>query len=231
MTHRGPDCQDGWESPRVSVGAVRLKIIDLEHGDQPMESGGTVIVFNGEVYNHRELRLELETAGHRFRSHCDTEVVLHAFLEWDTAAFARLRGMFAAAFWTEPARRLVRVRDRIGIKPLYYARSGSDLYFGSEMMAILLHPAFPRRINPAALDRYLSLNYVPGEQTLVDGIEKLTPGHWLQWKAGRVTRDAYWTLKFQPDARMDFTAAREELDGLLKSSVREHLISDAPLGV
>jgi asparagine synthase (glutamine-hydrolysing) len=231
LTHRGPDRQDVWESADISLGAVRLKIIDLENGDQPMESGGTVLVFNGEVYNHREIRRELEALGHRFRSQCDTEVVLHAFLEWDVESFGRLRGMFAAAFWVDAERRLVLARDRIGIKPLYYARSGSDLYFGSEMKTILLHPGFSRRMNPHALDRYLSLNYIPGDETLVEGIEKLTPGHWLEWRLGRVTKEAYWKLKFQPDSRLDFTSAREELDGLLQSSVREHLVSDAPLGV
>jgi len=164
LTHRGPDRQDVWESPNVSVGAVRLKIIDLEHGDQPMLSpdGRTVLVFNGEVYNHAELRRELESLGHKFGSRCDTEVVLHAFLEWDVRSFTKLRGMFAAAFWTESERRLVLVRDRMGIKPLYYSRRGHDLYFGSEMKAILLHPQIDRRINAEALDRYLSCNYVPG---------------------------------------------------------------------
>jgi asparagine synthase (glutamine-hydrolysing) len=215
------------------VGAVRLKIIDLEHGDQPMlsDDGGTVLVFNGEIYNHAELRRELEQLGHRFHSRCDTEVVLHAFLEWDVASFAKLRGMFAAALWTEPTKRLVLVRDRMGIKPLYYLRRGRDLYFGSEMKAILLHPEVDRRINLSALDRYLTLNYVPGTETLVEGIEKLAPGHWLEWRNGAVATDSYWRLEFRPDPRIDVDSAKEELDRLMRSSVREHLISDAPLGV
>ncbi len=233
LTHRGPDRQDVWQSPGVSLGAVRLKIIDLEHGDQPMVSpdGGTVLVFNGEVYNHAELRRELEGLGHRFTSRCDTEVVLHAFLEWDVAAFGRLRGMFAAAFWNEAGRRLVLLRDRMGIKPLYYSRHGQDLYFGSEMKAILLHPEIERNLNPRALDRYLAMNYAPGTETLVEGIQKLAPGYWLEWRDGAVTTEAFWTLKFQPDARIDLPSAKAELDGLLQASVREHLISDAPLGV
>jgi asparagine synthase (glutamine-hydrolysing) len=121
ITHRGPDQQGVWESPQVSLGAVRLKIIDLEHGEQPMHSSDTVLVYNGEIYNNAELRQELEALGHRFQGHCDTETLLHAFLEWDTGAFAKLRGMFAAAFWTQSRRRLVLVRDRMGIKPLYFA--------------------------------------------------------------------------------------------------------------
>ncbi len=233
LTHRGPDRQDVWESGHVSLGAVRLKIIDLEHGDQPMSSGDgdTVLVFNGEIYNHAELRREMEDLGHRFETRCDTEVVLRAFLEWDVRSFAKLRGMFAAAFWTESRRRLVLVRDRVGIKPLYYRKRGGDLYFGSEMKAILLHPELDRRLNPAALERYLSCNYIPGTATMVQGIEKLTPGHWLEWKGGRASIEPYWKLEFKEDSRLDPVAAKEELDRLLRGAVKEHLISDAPLGV
>ena len=233
LTHRGPDRQDVWESPNVSLGAVRLKIIDLEHGDQPMVSpdGRTVLAFNGEVYNHAELRRELEAAGHKFGSRCDTEVVLHAFLEWDVASFSKLRGMFAAAFWTESECRLVLVRDRMGIKPLYYSRRANDLYFGSEMKAILLHPEIDRHMNVEALDRYLSCNYVPGTATLVEGIDKLAPGNWLQWRDGAVSTEAYWKLEFRPDPALDFETAKRELDRLMRASVQDHLISDAPLGV
>ena len=233
LTHRGPDQQGVWESAHVSLGAVRLKIIDLEHGEQPMTSddGDTVLVFNGEIYNSAEIKAELERAGHRFRSRCDTETLLRAFLEWDIYAFGRIRGMFAAAFWTESKRRLLLVRDRVGIKPLYFARRGGNLYFGSELKAILLHPEIERRISSAGLDHYLSLNYVPGSHTLVDGVEKLLPGHWLEWRDGRVTDAAYWQVQFRPDPRLDIESAKEELDRLLSASVREHLVSDVPLGV
>ena len=237
LTHRGPDKQNVWESAHVSLGAVRLRIIDLEHGDQPMFSdvlnpdGGTVLVFNGEVYNHAELRRELEALGHRFATHCDTEVVLHAFLEWDVESFGRLRGMFAAAFWNESRKRLVLVRDRMGIKPLYYSVRGGDLYFGSEMKSILLHPEIPRHVNPAALDRYLALNYIPGTGTMVEGIEKLAPGCWLEWHEGSAKIERYWKLEFHPEPHWDLPSAAQELDRLLRASVREHLISDAPLGV
>jgi asparagine synthase (glutamine-hydrolysing) len=233
LVHRGPDRQDVWESSNVSLGAVRLKIIDLKHGDQPMVSddGDTVLVFNGEIYNHAELRRELEALGHRFASRCDTEVVLRAFLEWDVRAFAKLRGMFGAALWTESRRRLVLLRDRVGIKPLYYRRHGDDLYFGSEMKAILLHPELDRRMNLRALERYLSSNYVPGTDTLVEDIQKLAPGNWLEWQDGAVASHPYWSLQFNPDSQLDLETAKEELDRLLRSSVTEHLISDAPLGV
>ena len=232
ITHRGPDQQGVWESDRVSLGAVRLKIIDLDHGAQPMISGDTVLVFNGEIYNHAEIRRELEQRGHRFESRCDTEVVLRAFLEWDVDSFRKLRGMFAAAFWNQAARRLVLARDRMGIKPLYFSRRGGEIYFGSELKTILLHPEIERRIDPEGLDRYLSMNYISGARTLVEGIEKLPPGHWLEWTAsGKESCDAYWRLQFQPDSRIDLESAKQELDRLLAASVGEHLVSDVPLGV
>jgi asparagine synthase (glutamine-hydrolysing) len=229
ITHRGPDQQGVWESPQVSLGAVRLKIIDLEHGEQPMQSGDTVLVYNGEIYNNAELRSELEGLGHRLESHCDTETLLHAFLEWDTGAFAKLRGMFAAAFWNQSRRRLVLVRDRMGIKPLYFAQKNGEIYFGSEVKTILLHSEIGRRINRLSLDRYLSLNYIPGPQTMIEGIEKLPPGHFFDSCESRTT--PYWTLEFRPDSSIDLPSAKEELDRLLRSAVREHLVSDVPLGV
>jgi asparagine synthase (glutamine-hydrolysing) len=233
LIHRGPDQQGVYQSPICSLGATRLKIIDLEHGDQPIstDDGDTVITFNGEIYNHLEVRAELEKLGHRFHTHCDTETVLRAFLEWDTQCFRRLRGMFAVAFWTNSTRRLVLARDRMGIKPLYIAHCREDVFFASELKAILLHPEIDRRLSLAGLDCYLSLNYVPAPWTLVDGIEKLMPGHWLEWRDGKVSRDAYWRLPSQTPSERSLASAREELDSLLQQSVREHLISDVPLGV
>src|SRR5208282_1819329 len=196
LVHRGPDQQGIFASNLFSFGAARLKIIDLEGGNQPIfENGGeSGIVFNGEIYNHLELRAELEKLGHRFRSHCDTETVLHAFLEWDTECFSRLRGMFAIALWTESTRRLILARDRMGIKPLYFARRGDDLFFGSELKAIFVHPEIERRLSLDGLDCYLSLNYVPCPWTLVEGIEKLPPGQWMEWRDGKVSFDSYWRL-------------------------------------
>src|SRR5258707_7233902 len=155
IAHRGPDQQGIYDGSVATLCAVRLKIIDLAGGDQPIVSddGDTVIAFNGEIYNHREVRAELEALGHRFRSNCDTETVLRAFEQWDTRCFDRFRGMFAVALWRESERRLVLIRDRMGIKPLYYYRNGDDLYFGSELKAILEHPSVPRRMDMVALDR------------------------------------------------------------------------------
>ena len=233
LIHRGPDQQGVFESTLCSMGATRLKIIDLGHGDQPIlsEDGDVAIVFNGEIYNHLELRRELEALGHRFHSHCDTETVLRAFLEWDTACFARLRGMFAIALWTKSTKRLVLARDRMGIKPLYFARRGEDLFFGSELKAILIHPEIERRLSLDGLDCYLSLNYVPCPWTLVEGVEKLPPGQWLEWRDGKVSTDSYWRLPLGVVRDWTLESAREELDALLRQSIREHLISDVPLGM
>ncbi len=233
LTHRGPDQQGCFRSSLCSLGATRLKIIDLEGGDQPIQSldGDTTIVFNGEIYNHLELRRELEALGHTFVSHCDTETVLHAFLQWDTDCFSRLRGMFAVALWTDSERRLVLARDRIGIKPLYIAERRGDLFFGSELKAILIHPEIERNLSMDGLDCYLSLNYVPAPWTLVEGIEKVLPGQWVEWRNGRVQREAYWTLPAQRYGPWTLETAKEEFDALMRQSISEHLVSDVPLGI
>ncbi len=217
----------------VSLGAVRLRIIDLAGGEQPIrsEDGDSVIVFNGEIYNHVEIRHELEALDHRFRSHCDTEVVLRAFMQWDIAAFSKMRGMFGVALWRESTRRLVLARDRMGIKPLYIHQRGEEIYFGSELKAIFAHAEIERRISPEGLAHYLSLNYVPCPYTLVDGIRKLPPGHYLDWRDGKSTTGAWWELKRPAPRNITLEDAKVELDQLLKDSIKEHLISDVPLGI
>ena len=233
LIHRGPDQQGTYESAEVSLGAVRLKIIDLTAGDQPMisEDGNTVLVFNGEIYNHGELRAELEARGEKFRTSSDTEVVLRAFLRWDKDCFARFRGMFAVAIWSQDARRLVLARDRLGIKPLYFHRRGRDLFFGSELKTIFVHPEVERELDLTALQYYLSLNYVPCPRTLVRGIEKLPPGQVLEWRDGDVEIEAYWRLRFDPQRHKSLEGAQDELDSLLRESVRDHLIADVPVGI
>src|SRR5215470_1256799 len=233
LIHRGPDQQGVFQSHLFSLGATRLKIIDLDHGNQPIltEDGDAGIVFNGEIYNHLELRAELESRGHRFDSHSDTETVLRAFLEWDKECFAKLRGMFALALWSKSKKRIVLARDRMGIKPLYIARQGEDLFFGSEVKAIFAHPEIDRRLSLAGLDCYLALNYIPAPWTLVDGIEKLAPGDWLEWKDGQTSTGSYWRLPFGVSHAYTLESAKEELDALIQDAVREHLLSDVPLGV
>jgi asparagine synthase (glutamine-hydrolysing) len=233
LLHRGPDQQGSFASDYVSLGATRLKIIDLTSGDQPIVSanGDAVIVFNGEIYNHAELRPELERRGHRFRTQTDTETVLAAFQEWDLDCFSRIRGMFAVGLWSESRKRLVLARDRLGIKPLYFAMRGEDLYFGSELKAIFVHPEIDRNLNEAALDCYLALNYVPGPLTMVEDIEKVRPGHWLEWHDGKVRSGSYWRVPFGSQRHWILDSAKQELDWLLTQSVREHLLADVPLGL
>jgi asparagine synthase (glutamine-hydrolysing) len=213
--------------------AVRLKIIDLAGGEQPMVSGdrGIAIAFNGEIYNHREVRAELQELGHRFRSHCDTETVLCAFAQWDIACFQRMRGMFAVALWVERDQRLVLVRDRMGIKPLYYSRRADDVYFGSELKAILEHPEIPRQLDLTALSDYLTVNYVPGARTLIQGIQKVPPGHLLEWRKGRMWVEPWWKAPAPVTRNISLEDAKSELDWLLRDAVGEHLVADVPLGV
>ena len=232
LIHRGPDQQGVYESPEVSLGAVRLAIIDLNGGDQPLIStdGDTVLIFNGEIYNHVELRDRLRALGHHFVSSSDTEVVMQAFRQWGTECFSKLRGMFALAVWTQSKKRLTLARDRLGIKPLYFYRAWNDIVFGSEIKAILTHPAVDRRLDMDGLNCFLRLNYVPAPHTMIDGVEKLPPGHFLEWTNGNVQLTSYW----QPPAEIrprSLGEAKEELDGLLKESIREHLIADVPVGI
>jgi asparagine synthase (glutamine-hydrolysing) len=234
LHHRGPDQQGIFEAPDVSLGAVRLKIIDLSPlGNQPMhsEDADTTIVFNGEIYNHKDVREELQKLGHTFKSHCDTEVVLHAFLQWDTQFLQRLRGMFGLAIWTQSRKRLILARDRMGIKPLYIHRAGQDIYFGSELKSILCHPEIERRINLDGLNCYLRLNWVPAPHTLFSGIDKLPPGHMLEWRDGKSTIEQYWKNSPTSSSTWSLASAKEELDSLLKKSVAEHMVSDVPLGI
>lgn len=232
LRHRGPNQAGSFCSPHASLGATRLSIVDLENGSQPMHSadGSTTVVFNGEIYNHRQLRQELEALGARFRTHCDTEVVLEAWLHWGTASFARLRGMFAIALWNEPTQRLVLARDRMGIKPLYYMPLGEDLDFASELKCIFADPLAPRTIDLAGLNCYLSLNYVPGPYTLVSGLSKLMPGCLLDWQKGHFSIHSYVPRPARSESAT-LPEACDELDRLLEASISEQLASDVPLGL
>lgn len=233
LVHRGPDSQAGFTTSHVSLGATRLRIVDLDHGDQPMrsEDGSCTIVFNGEIYNHYALRAELERRGRRFRTLCDTEVVLNAYLEWGDDCFRRLRGMFAVALWTEPEQRLILARDRAGIKPLYYRLQNKEIFFGSEMKCIFAHPYVPRKLDLKGLNCYLSLNYVPAPLTLVEGITKLMPGQQLEWKQGLVSLKSYLTPSHRRDSLASLDEAAEELDSLLRESIAEQLPTDVPMGI
>jgi asparagine synthase (glutamine-hydrolysing) len=232
IRHRGPDDEGVLVEPGVALGMRRLSIIDVSTGRQPIdnEDGSVSIVFNGEIYNFPELRKTLEAAGHRFYTHTDTEVIVHAYEQWGHAAFAKLRGMFGLAIWDRRTRRLVIARDRVGIKPVHYASAGGRLYFGSEIKSILCAPDLPRDLNPAALDHYLSFLYGPRDASFFAHIRKLPPGHTLTWQNGRVTIEQYWQPGTDESFRGTDADAVEQLQHVLTGAVRAHLLSDVPLG-
>ncbi len=233
IAHRGPDHQGQFVSGQVSLGATRLRIIDLDGGDQPLKSpdGDVVVVFNGEIFNHQELRRELQQAGYLFQTHCDTEVVLNAYLHWGDSCFARFRGMFAIAAWTQSGRRLVLARDRMGIKPLYYRLHDGEVFFGSELKCIFAHPNVPRHICLEGLDAFLSVNYVPGPFTLVAGIVKLMPGQMLEWNRGSANLTDFTNRSAERSSPASIGDACEELDTLLANAVREQLVADTAVGI
>jgi asparagine synthase (glutamine-hydrolysing) len=234
LAHRGPDADGFYVGPGIGLGHRRLSIIDLAGGDQPMgnEDGAIQVVFNGEIYNFKELREELRAAGHRFRTLSDTEVIVHGYEQWGPACVERFRGMFAFAVWDDRARRLVLARDRVGIKPLYYAPLGPrGLVFASEIKAILEDPEVPRDWRPDALQAYLTLGYVPSPLSIYRHVQKLPPGHVLLAERGQVRLTKYWDLTFTGDG--DVAREREyldRLDALLRAAVKMRLISDVPLG-
>ena len=233
LAHRGPDADGFYFGGTVGLGHRRLSIIDLSTGDQPLanEDGTIWVVFNGEIYNFSEIRLELERYGHRFRTHTDTEVIVHAYEQWGDAAVERFRGMFAFALWDEPRRRLLLVRDRIGVKPLHYFVNSDGISFGSEIKSLLEDPDVPREWNPEALDAYLTLCYVPAPRTIYRDIWKLPPGHLLVAENGRATIRQYWDLNFTGDG--DPTRENEYLNRLgelVDEAVDLRLLADVPLG-
>ncbi len=229
LFHRGPDSDGAHVDGGVGIAARRLAIIDLTGGDQPIagEDGRVVVVQNGEIYNHRELARELERAGHRFRTRCDTEVLVHGYEEWGAQLWERLRGMFAVAVWDAHTQRLVLARDRFGIKPLYYRVAGGELSFASELDA-LDHGA----VDLDALEAFLAFNSVPAPLSIFEDIRKLPPGHTLTWAEGSATIARYArTGPLAPRSDEDEAELVEECRARLRDSVRAHLISDVPVGV
>jgi len=234
MQHRGPDGGGEYFSSSIGLGHRRLSIIDLDTGNQPMsnEDGTVWVVYNGEIYNFPELRAELQAGGHHFKSATDTEVILHLYEEVGEKSVERLRGMFAFALWDEKKQLLLLARDRVGIKPLYYVHTGQALVFASEVKSLLADPAVPRQVNPEAIDRFLTYYYLPGPETLWEGILKLDPGHYLTVHQGRLAVRQYWDLHFETSSRWDsFDEAVEALKELLRRTVKDHMISDVPVGV
>ncbi|MFZ5568873.1 MAG: asparagine synthase (glutamine-hydrolyzing) [Thermodesulfobacteriota bacterium] len=232
LRHRGPDDNGHHLDHKVFLGHRRLSIIDLNTGKQPIynEDRTKCIIFNGEIYNFQAVREILQQRGHRFATDSDTETILHAYEEWSTECVEKLRGMFAFAIWDAPRQKLFIARDRLGIKPLFYAMWDGVFYFASEMKAILQFPEFPRVMDMDALAAYFSLSYIPAPLSIFRQIRKLEPGHFMTVEGGRLTIRKYWDLHFIPDRSRNMKKSIDGFMELLSEAVRMHMISDVPLG-
>ncbi len=235
LKHRGPDEAGEYQDDLCSLGHRRLAIIDLETGQQPMsnERGNVWIVLNGEIFNHEDLRRELQAAGHQFRSQrSDTETVLHAYEEWEQDCAQRLRGQFGFAVWDASKQRLMLARDHFGIVPLYYAQVGERLYFASEVKSLLACPDIRREIDHEALDMYLTFRYIPGPHTALAAIKNVSPSEWLVWEEGKIHREKYWRLQWEgPRQEVDREEAATRVRTAVEEAVRIRLMSDVPLGI
>jgi asparagine synthase (glutamine-hydrolysing) len=234
LVHRGPDDAGVYRDDHAALGFRRLAIVDLAGGHQPLsnENGTVWTIFNGEIYNFPALRRRLEARGHTLRSTGDTEVLVHLYEDEGTGMFALLRGMFALAIWDVPRRRLVLARDRLGQKPLVYRADGTRIVFASELKALLAlsERDIPRRVDPGALDRYLTYGYVPHPQTILEGTAKLPPAHYAVWQDGRLEIARYWNPDWNLEDDRTPGAEIEQLRATLSDAVREQMIADVPLG-
>jgi asparagine synthase (glutamine-hydrolysing) len=234
LEHRGPDGEGLAIDGPVGLAHRRLAIIDPAAGQQPMtnEDGSVWIVFNGEIYNHLELRKGLEARGHRYRTRCDTETILHLYEEEGDKVVESLHGMFAFAIWDRNTKKLLLARDRLGIKPLYYACTPRELVFGSEIKAVLASGAVAGKFNETALPELLSSGFLSSQETMFVGVRKLLPGHILEWSARDGVRERrYWRLPAPVGGGASFGDRAEQLRSLLQSAVKRHLMSDVPIGV
>lgn len=232
IAHRGPDSEGYFEDGRTALGFRRLAIIDLAGANQPLynENRSLVLVFNGEIYNYRELRRQLIAAGHAFSTQGDAEVVLHGFEQWGEAVLDRLRGMFAFALYDTATGELFCARDAFGIKPLYYAVEGDRILFGSEIKGLLAHPHARRSLNERRLAHWLCMEYLPDEETLFEGVRKLPAGHWLRWRNGRAECGRWLAPRFVPDASRSLEESAEAIEATLRESVAAHAIADVDVG-
>lgn len=231
IRHRGPDEEGVLVRENYGIGMRRLSIIDLSTGRQPIsnEDGTIWIVFNGEIYNHQELRSELEKKGHQFRTKSDTEAIVHAYEEYGEECPKKLNGMFGFAILDLRNRSLFLSRDRLGIKPLYYYKDPEKFVFGSELKSILEFENIPREVDPKALDAFLTFEYIPSPWSILKGISKLPPGHTLTLRDGTLTIREYWDVHFQEEERSERELC-QELRELLRDAVKIRLMSDVPLG-
>jgi asparagine synthase (glutamine-hydrolysing) len=229
IAHRGPDDQGTYLCGHLGLGSRRLKVIDLETGHQPMcnEDESVWVVFNGEIYNYRSLREQLQSRGHHFRTHSDTESILHAYEEWGEGCLERFNGMFGLAIWDARRQRLMLARDRLGIKPLYYYLDEEKFVFGSELKAILQVPKIEKSIDLAALNNFLTFEYIPSPRSIFQKVRKLEPGHCLLWDGDKLIKRPYWELTVNPHDQEDAAGRFREL---MADAVRLRLVSDVPLG-
>ena len=233
LVHRGPDEEGYYVDDFAALGHRRLSIIDLSTGQQPMGvlDGQVQIVFNGEIYNFPELRADLESRGCQFHTHCDTEVILWAYVQWGERCVEKLHGMFAFAIWDARTRTLLLARDRVGKKPLYYYQDGENLAFASELKALRAGDLCPVAVDPESVDCYLSFGYVPAPRTIYKAAKKLPAGHYLVKSATGLDQTRYWTLSFADRRDIRMGEAMDELASLLDDAVRCRLMSEVPLGV
>ena len=232
IKHRGPDSEGEYIDSDIALGFRRLSIIDISTGSQPIfnEDGSKVLVFNGEIYNYRNLRAELVGKGHTFTTNTDSEVLLHGYEEWGHQLLNRLRGMFAFVIWDKKSKEIFGARDFFGIKPMYYADMNGTFMFGSEIKSFLCHPSFEKKLNTEALENYLTFQYSPCAETFFKGVYKLLPAHWFSYKNGIMRTERYWSVNFDDDNKPDLEEWVNRISSTFRDSVEAHKIADVEVG-
>ena len=232
ITHRGPDSKGVYTDDKISMGFRRLSIIDLDNGSQPIynEDKTLVLMFNGEIYNYKQLRKELQEKGHVFATDTDSEVLVHGFEEWREDLLNRLRGMFGFAIWNRTDESLFIARDFFGIKPMHYTQVGGHFLYASEIKSILKFPGFEKKFNYRTLDNYLSFQYAVPPETFFEGVYCLLPGHYLWYRDGKAETTRYWEARFNPDESLTEEQAVDEIEKVFEESVNAHKISDVEVG-
>lgn len=231
IKHRGPDDENYYIDDKVALGHRRLSIIDLSSGRQPMENetGNLIIVFNGEIYNYKELQKELKKCGHKFKTNCDTEVIIHGYEEWGKDVPSHLRGMFSFAIWDKNAETLFCARDYFGIKPFYYYQKDDTFLFSSEIKSFLEHPCFEKNLNKELLEPYLTFSFNPCTETFFKGVYKLEPGHFLYYDKGKIEIDCFYEPNLKPKEK-SFDETVEEIAKTMEESAKYHMTSDVEVG-
>lgn len=233
IVHRGPDSSGAYIDEEAALGFRRLSIIDISaSGDQPIynEDRSKVLVFNGEIYNYKELREELMEAGHEFKTHTDSETILHGYEEWGEQLVNRLRGMYGFVIWDREEKRLFGARDMFGIKPFYYAQMNDCFLFGSEVKSFVEHPKFDKVFNEKALGNYLSFQFVPTNETFFKGVYCLQPGHYFTYENGKMEITRYFEPNFTGDTELSYGEAVDAIEAVMKESVAAHMVSDVEVG-